>query len=362
MTAARLPPRRSELTLILPPPPSSQGACAPVKVEMRYFVKYIVTILFDLFVLILTVAGVFRMSTNGRTRIGALLVQQGLFYFLATFAANLLPAVITILQLSPYMSLYFAVPSSFVAVVASTRLYVQLAREATAHNGSQGRHQHVPYSNHTGSNISEKLSNFMRRKSTATPNPGMGGMGMGMPPASPSTAVGGTAPRRKQAPAFYASAQQDDSLTESYGGSASDLEKQHSHGHGSPRSGEVGLDSSIAHGVTTSSEADAPVLPVAPFVAALDMHGGSQSTLHGGGQGQYPTDVTPQSPPRRNQIPHPFSAAAQTVTNAVRSPRAEQQGQLHHGQQQQQQQQRGGRGGGHLTGIIVEQTREEMSE
>lgn len=375
---------------------------------MRYFVKYIMTIVYDALVLVLTVAGVFRMSTNGRTRIGALLVQQGLLYFLATLAANLVPAVITILQLSPFMSLYFAVPSSFVAVLASTRLYVQLAQEATSRVDSQGRQQRHGENNNvqwgsggTGSNgstsFTEKLSNFMHRNAgnnnsrasrIASPTaPGAPGAARGIvPKASCATTVGGpSSPHRKKAPAFYNSAHHDDSLDirsfQDSAASSGDLEKQPSPNN------NVGVDSSLAHGVSTTLSHDhehdgpvdfdgnAPVLP-APFVAAIDLQPGEEGRISAGSRPSFqqqqpaptlsycgsendaalPSPVSAQTQQQGRH--HPFSAAGQAMSN-VRLPRVAvapptaQSGR----RQQSTAQDRSG-----LTGIIVEQTKEEMSE
>ncbi|CAO1624519.1 unnamed protein product [Parajaminaea phylloscopi] len=138
--------------------PFTNGACGPAAVKMRYFVKYLVTIVFDAFVLILTIVGVVRMSRNGGTRIGALIVDQGLFYFIATFLANLLVTVFTLLQLSPMMSLFWAIPSSAVCMTASTRLYVQLAEQAS-HRPDGVSNEHIQ----SGGSASEKIVNFLAR-------------------------------------------------------------------------------------------------------------------------------------------------------------------------------------------------------
>lgn len=138
--------------------PFTNGACGPVEVKMRYFVKYLVTIFFDLVVLVLTTVGVVRMSRNGGTRIGALIVDQGLLYFLATFLANLLVTIFTLLQLSPFMSLFWAVPSSAVAMTASTRLYVQLAEQASHRPDGVSNEQLQ-----SGGSASDKIVNFFAR-------------------------------------------------------------------------------------------------------------------------------------------------------------------------------------------------------
>ncbi|KAN0061722.1 hypothetical protein ACQY0O_005714 [Thecaphora frezii] len=108
--------------------PWQRGACNFVSISPHYAIKYIVTIVYDLLVMLLTVVGVLRM--NGNSRIGTLLIQQGIFYFLATFAINAMVTGLTLAQLNPVMSLIGAIPAATVCVMASTRLYVELALEA----------------------------------------------------------------------------------------------------------------------------------------------------------------------------------------------------------------------------------------
>lgn len=116
-----------------PQPWSHTGSCDLVEVKMRYCVKYIVTIVFDFAVLLLTFIGVRRM---GGSRIGEVLVDHGIVYFVATAAVNLVVCVLTILQLSPQMSLAAAPASSAVSILAATRLYVALHREANARHST----------------------------------------------------------------------------------------------------------------------------------------------------------------------------------------------------------------------------------
>ncbi|KAK0556995.1 hypothetical protein OC844_005712 [Tilletia horrida] len=108
--------------------PWTEGACAFTGVRMDYSVKYIVTVTFDFLVLVLTVIGVYRLE-GSTTKIGYILIRQGIVYFIATFVVNALIAGFTIAQLNPVMSLILAVPTSAIAVAASTRLYVELAEE-----------------------------------------------------------------------------------------------------------------------------------------------------------------------------------------------------------------------------------------
>ncbi|KDQ18748.1 hypothetical protein BOTBODRAFT_29127 [Botryobasidium botryosum FD-172 SS1] len=111
--------------------PWSTGGCFFAGIETRYFVKYIVTIVFDLTVLILTIIGVAR---TGGSHIGDILIKHGLIYFIITTSANLVVTVLTILQLSPVMSTIAATPASCLAIMCATRLYVSLHEEARAQN------------------------------------------------------------------------------------------------------------------------------------------------------------------------------------------------------------------------------------
>lgn len=107
--------------------PWSTGGCTFVNVAMRYCVKYIITIAYDFTVLALTVIGVRRLES---TRIGEILIDHGVIYFVLTALANLVVTVLTILQLSPIMSTIGAAPASCVSIMAATRLYVSLHEES----------------------------------------------------------------------------------------------------------------------------------------------------------------------------------------------------------------------------------------
>ncbi|KDQ11863.1 hypothetical protein BOTBODRAFT_113766 [Botryobasidium botryosum FD-172 SS1] len=113
--------------------PWSTGGCIYVKVETRYFIKYLATIIFNFTVLILTTVGVRRV---GSPPIGVILINHGLIYFLITTFANLVICILTLLRISPLMSLAGAVSSSCVSIMAATRLYVYLADETRPEDGS----------------------------------------------------------------------------------------------------------------------------------------------------------------------------------------------------------------------------------
>jgi hypothetical protein len=104
--------------------PFTEGLCICTNLKSTYWVKYVFTIIFDFVVLVLTTFGIMRM--NPTSQIGEILIQHGLIYFIFTFCANMVITVLTILQLSPLMSLLGAVPQATVCVLCSTRLYYKL--------------------------------------------------------------------------------------------------------------------------------------------------------------------------------------------------------------------------------------------
>ena len=140
--------------------PWQEGACSFTYMSKQYAIKYIVTITFDLVVMVLTVVGVVRMS--GGSRIGAVLIKQGIQYFLATFLINALVAGLTLANLNPVMSLIGAIPSATVCVMCSTRLYVHLAEEAKPK--PEGVNSSQLGSSFSGSGA-EKIARFFRRSS-----------------------------------------------------------------------------------------------------------------------------------------------------------------------------------------------------
>ena len=139
--------------------PWTEGACGFKSISSKYAIKYVVTIAFDLFVLILTVVGVLKM--NGGSRIGTVLVEQGILYFVATFIINALVTGLTLANLNPVMSLIGAIPAATVCVMCSTRLYVELAREAHPKAGGVSTSQITSAGTH-------KFSRFFRRGGTSS--------------------------------------------------------------------------------------------------------------------------------------------------------------------------------------------------
>ncbi|KDQ11845.1 hypothetical protein BOTBODRAFT_135261 [Botryobasidium botryosum FD-172 SS1] len=154
--------------------PWSTGGCNYAKVETRYFVKYLVTIVFDFTVLVLTIIGVRRM---GRPRIGAILVNHGLIYFFISMASNLIVCVLTLLRLSPLMSLVGAVPSSCVSIMAATRLYVYLTDDTRPKNGGAITISQLSSSSSTPKKLASLIRNAAGKRTSMSTKKGANPLG-----------------------------------------------------------------------------------------------------------------------------------------------------------------------------------------
>ncbi|CAD6925649.1 unnamed protein product [Tilletia controversa] len=121
--------------------PWTTGMCVWTAVRTDYCVKYIVTIVFDLTVLMLTVYGVMRIE-GFTTKIGQTLTSQGIVYFVVTCVVNALITGFTIAQLNPIMCLIVSMPCSGIAVTASTRLYLELAEGGRPSRPTKTNHAH----------------------------------------------------------------------------------------------------------------------------------------------------------------------------------------------------------------------------
>lgn len=66
--------------------PWQDGGCGFTGIKEIYSAKYIVTVVFDLLILLLTTIGIIKMQ--GGSRLASLLFSQGLFYFAVTAAAK----------------------------------------------------------------------------------------------------------------------------------------------------------------------------------------------------------------------------------------------------------------------------------
>ena len=119
----------------------------------------------DCIVLFLTIFGLVQMS--GPSHIGAVLLRQGIIYFVITFIANLLITIFTLLKLSPTMSLLLAVPQTTTCVLCACRLYINLADEARqAHEASQQSVSYADRLKYTGGGSGSGSGNSGRQTST----------------------------------------------------------------------------------------------------------------------------------------------------------------------------------------------------
>lgn len=79
---------------------------------------------YDFIVLCLTSLGLLLSAT--RSSLWQLLFRDGMFYFAISFSANLVPAVLNVVNLNPVMNVVAAVPAATVSTIAATRLVVRL--------------------------------------------------------------------------------------------------------------------------------------------------------------------------------------------------------------------------------------------
>ncbi|UZJ53321.1 hypothetical protein CBS101457_002641 [Exobasidium rhododendri] len=107
------------------------------------------TVFFDAYVLVMTVVGI--LKKHGQSKIGFLLMEQGIIYFVVTLLFNVLLIIFCVLKLNDVMTVMFAVPAQTVSVLAATRLYSQLYVETgqiiKACNRSSSPWQDAPPSN-----------------------------------------------------------------------------------------------------------------------------------------------------------------------------------------------------------------------
>lgn len=92
---------------------------------------------FDFIILCTTSIGL--LLSSSRSSLGQLLFRDGIVYFVVTFSANLVPAVLNLLDLNPVMNVITAVPAATVSTIAATRLVVRLhesARTVYVHSAS----------------------------------------------------------------------------------------------------------------------------------------------------------------------------------------------------------------------------------
>ena len=140
-------------------PAWTQGLCVITAVPPRYSAKYLVTIAFDLTVMVLTIVGIMRMQSEG-TRLGQLLLSQGIVYFFATFVVNVIVCAFCLARLNPILSLAGAVPSSLVSMISATQLYIELAKEARPRNVSTDEERPIRKAMFSGSTAADKFGSF----------------------------------------------------------------------------------------------------------------------------------------------------------------------------------------------------------
>lgn len=110
-----------------------EGLCIVVYIPRRYSAKHIVTIVYDLTVMILTIVGVLRMKAS--SRIGSILMRQGIQYFAITVLVNSVAAALTLADLNTLISIIGGIPSCVACVMCVTRISVRLAEETKPRTG-----------------------------------------------------------------------------------------------------------------------------------------------------------------------------------------------------------------------------------
>ncbi|KAH7904013.1 hypothetical protein BJ138DRAFT_1131145, partial [Hygrophoropsis aurantiaca] len=85
---------------------------------------FMYTMLYDLLVLSLTIAGLTR--TRSSSALWRTLFSQGVTYFAVTFVANVVPMVFSWLNLNAVMNVFFAIPAATISTIASCRAVVSL--------------------------------------------------------------------------------------------------------------------------------------------------------------------------------------------------------------------------------------------
>ena len=87
----------------------------------------------DTIVMIITMAGL--SWTRGHTGLWNMIWDQGVLYFVTAVIANLIPAVVLMVDLNPVMNIMFSIPASVTTATVSTRCFVRLS-EYTSRDAS----------------------------------------------------------------------------------------------------------------------------------------------------------------------------------------------------------------------------------
>ncbi|KAK7470872.1 hypothetical protein VKT23_002288 [Stygiomarasmius scandens] len=104
----------------------SQKTCVVVSTSPSLLnVTFFFTMGFDFVILVYTFVALTKKHTI-RTDLWKLLFRDGLIYFLVTFSANCIPAVLNVLNLNTPMNVIATIPAAVVSSIASCRAVMRL--------------------------------------------------------------------------------------------------------------------------------------------------------------------------------------------------------------------------------------------
>lgn len=107
----------------------TQNTCSVDSVTGPYLtLVYLYTMFTDLVVLLVTLAGL--SWSPGRSGLWRMLWEQGIMFFLVAFVANLLPAVMLLVNLNPVINLMFSIPAIAANATCACRCFVGLSEYA----------------------------------------------------------------------------------------------------------------------------------------------------------------------------------------------------------------------------------------
>jgi hypothetical protein len=106
-----------------------QNTCSVDAVTGIYLtLVYLYTMFTDLTVLIVTLAGL--SWSPGRSGLWRMLWEQGIIFFLVAFVANLIPAVMLLVDLNPIINIMFSIPAIAATATCACRCFVGLSEYA----------------------------------------------------------------------------------------------------------------------------------------------------------------------------------------------------------------------------------------
>jgi hypothetical protein len=107
----------------------TQDTCSVDAVTGIYLtLVYLYTMFTDLTVLIVTLAGL--SWSPGRSGLWRMLWEQGIMFFLVAFVANLIPAVMLLVNLNPIINIMFSIPAIAATATCACRCFVGLSEYA----------------------------------------------------------------------------------------------------------------------------------------------------------------------------------------------------------------------------------------